>query len=150
MWLARSASSDGPFTRVDADPSREGRQPVLAARSDSTGRSSHANPTVRVERTGAGRFIWRVFAATRSERVEDGGLQRAQVISLAASYDGQRFTQSSAPALVGRAEPEPDGPAAVFVNATQSLLLFTGSCGGSRRGIRAAVYPADVRLPLLR
>jgi hypothetical protein len=51
--------------------------------------------------------------------------------------------------LVSRVEPEPDGPTVLFVSATQSLLLFTGSCGGSRRGIRAAVYPAGVRLPLM-
>jgi hypothetical protein len=76
-------------------------------------------------------------------------VQRTQGVSLAASYDGQRFTTATAPAMVSRVEPEPDGPAVLFVNATQSLLLFTGSCGGSRRGIRAAVYPAGVRLPLM-
>lgn len=150
VWLARGASALGPFARVDADPAREGRQAVLASRSDTTGLLRHANPTLRVERTGAGRFIWRVFATTRAEAVVDGGLQRTQSISLAASYDGQRFTTAAAPAMVGRAEPEPDGPAAFFVSATQSLLLFTGSCGGGRRGIRAAVYPAGVRLPLMR
>jgi|JI10StandDraft_1071094.scaffolds.fasta_scaffold248912_2 YD repeat-containing protein len=149
VWLARGAGARGPFTRVDTDPARAGRQPVLASGNDATGLRRHANPTVRVERTGAGRFIWRVFATTRTEAVVDAGLQRTQVISLAASYDGQRFTPAAAPALVSRAEPEPDGPAALFVSATQSLMLFTGSCGGSRRGIRAAVYPADVRLPLM-
>jgi hypothetical protein len=150
VWLARSAGAAGPFTRVDTDPAREGRQAVLASRNDAAGLLRHANPTLRVERTGAGRFIWRVFATTRAEAVVDGGLQRTQVISLAASYDGQRFTPAAAPALVSRVEPEPDGPAALFVSATQSLLLFSGACGGSRRGIRAAVYPGDVRLPLTR
>lgn len=148
VWLARGATASGPFTRVDTDPSRAGRQPVLASSNDATGLRRHANPTLRIERTGAGRFIWRVFATTVAESVVDAGLQRAQVISLAASYDGQRFTTAAGPALVTRAEPEPDGPAALFVSATQSLLLFTGSCGGSRRGVRAAVFPAEVRLPL--
>lgn len=149
LWLARGESAGGPFARVDADPSRAGRQPVLASSDDATGLRRHANPTLRIERTGAGRAIWRVFATTVVETVVDAGLQRAQVISLAASYDGQRFTTAAGPALVGRAEPEPDAPAAVFVSATQSLLLFTGSCGGSRRGVRAAVFPADLRLPLM-
>lgn len=146
VWIARGEHAEGPFTRVDTDPARAERQPVLLGSTS----EQHANPVVRAERTGTGRTIWRVYASTRRERVADGGLVRTQELSLAASYDGARFTVASTPALSGRAEPTPDAPTVLFASATQSWMLFSGGCGSAFRGVRAAVYPAEIALPITR
>lgn len=146
VWIARADRADGPFTRVDTDPARAGRQPVMQG----TTASQHANPVMRVERTGTGRMIWRVYTRTLRERVLDGGLSRAQELSLAASYDGVRFTTAQTPPLSGRAEPAPDAPTVLFASATQSVMLFSGGCGSAFRGVRAAVYPAELALPITR
>ncbi|MFO0626775.1 MAG: hypothetical protein U0325_14265 [Polyangiales bacterium] len=146
VWLARAATAEGPYARVDTDSARVGRQPVL----EGSAAQQHANPAVRVERTSTGRTIWRVYATTRRERVVDGGLVRTQEITLAASWDGARFTVAGSPALSGRAEPSPDAPSLLFANATQSWMLVSGGCGSAFRGVRAAVYPAEGRLPVTR
>lgn len=146
VWIARADASEGPFTRVDADAERPGRQPVM----EGSPSRQHTNPVVRVERTGTGRTIWRVYASTRRERVEDGAVARTQELSLAASWDGARFTTATTPALSGRAEPTPDAPTLLFADATRSLMLFTGGCGSAFRGVRAAVFPAEATLPITR
>lgn len=149
VWIARAPRPDGPFERVDVDPSRAGRQPALAASAEAPV-IAHANPVIRSERLSTGRTVWRIYARTTAARVVDGGTTTEQTLSLAASYDGVRFTVATAPALSGRGEPQPDAPGVLFDGPTRSLLLFSGGCGGGRRGVRAAIYPAEARLPLTR
>lgn len=149
VWIARASRPDGPFERVDVDPSRAGRQPVLAASAESPV-TAHANPVIRSERRSTGRTIWRIYARTTVDRVVDGGPVTEQTLSLAASYDGVRFTVAASPALSGRAETQPDAPGVFFDGPTRSLLLFSGGCAGGRRGVRAAIYPAEAGLPLTR
>ncbi|MEZ4391226.1 MAG: hypothetical protein R3A48_09035 [Polyangiales bacterium] len=149
VWIARAPRPDGPFERVDVDPGRAGRQPALAARAESP-TIAHAHPVIRSERLSTGRTIWRVYARTTAEGLLDGGTTTEQTLSLAASYDGVRFTTAASPALSGRGETQPDAPGVLFDGPTRSLLLFSGGCAGGRRGVRAAIYPAEARLPLTR
>ena len=152
VWIAEGDAADGLFARVDCDPSRPGRDPVLGADARTTDGGPaltrrYGAPEVTVERTATGRTIWRVYARQRAQRVGDGGLVEELTVALAASWDGVRFTTAATPALSGRGEPAPDGPAVLFDGPLRSWMFVSGACGGSFRGIRAAVFPSAATLP---
>lgn len=153
VWIARAASADGLYARLDGDPSTPRRDPALGGEERTADGGAalarrYADPEVTAERTGAGRAIWRLYARETARRDVDGGAADETVIALAASYDGARFTRATSPALSGRAEAAPAAPAVLFDGAVRTWMILTGSCGGSARGLRVAVAPGSSALPI--
>lgn len=153
IWLARGDAADGLYARVDGDPSTSVRDPILGgavatADGGTPVQRRYTDPVIAAERTSTGRVIWRVYAREVSRRVVDGGMTEETAIAVAASYDGVRFTRAASLALSGRADPSPAGPAVLFDGAIRTWMFFSGQCGGTQRGLRAAVAPGSVALPI--
>lgn len=153
VWLARGDAADGLYTRIDGDPGTPTREPILGGAEGVTDggvvvQRRYADPVITAERTSTGRAIWRVYARETSRRVVDGGAVEETAIAMAASYDGVRFTRASSLALSGRADPAPAGPTVLFDGAVRTWMFFSGACGASTRGVRAAVAPGSAALPI--
>jgi hypothetical protein len=154
IWMARAQRLEGPFERVDGDPTTARRDPVLAARGLSVNPDGGApgfesgsldDPDLSLEHNALGRDLWRIYYTARSAPVAmDGGLAPALTISMAASFDGLTFTRFGTPVLSSRADPTIAAPSMLVDDSRRTLLYAGGRCTLSRgrRGIRAAIAPS--------
>lgn len=157
IWLARAVAG-GAFVRVDADPATPRRDPLLGASGPASamgdagvGFESGAvdDPSLHVETTAVGRPIWRLYYTARSvPQAMDGGVRPSVAVTMAASFDGERFARFGAPVVTSRTDPTLAAPSALAVDARRTVLYLSGGCdlAGRARGVRAAIAPGSERV----
>ncbi len=153
IWFARASRAEGPFTRVDGDPSTPRRDAVLGATGPTMSPDGGApgfesgaldDPDLFIESTAIGRAIWRVYYTARSAPVAmDGGVAPEVTVGMAASFDGRTFTRFGVPVFRSRTDPTYAAPSVLAVDERRTLLYVGARCAVSRgrRGVRVGIAP---------